>query len=153
MPEATFWFSSPFREWIGQRTVTVHWEGRMTLREVLERLAAEHPKFQVNAVGAGLRQESFSNLAAVLLEGDFLALDSAIPDGAKVDVFTPLAGGGCAGLSLPADDLRFPDPRRLRYSCPVGERAFLADAVLVAQQRVGRWNGILADGRGKRPRV
>lgn len=100
MPEATFWFSSPFREWIGQRTVTVRWEGRITLREVFERLAAEHPRLRANAVGAGLCQESFNDLAAVIMDGNFLALDSTVPDGAAVDVFTPLAGGvrGCVSL-------------------------------------------------------
>jgi len=91
--EATFWFSNPFREWIGQRTVTVRWEGRITLREVLDRLAADNSRFRANVIGGGLRQETFDNLAAVILDGDFLALDSVIPDAAKVDVLTPLAGG------------------------------------------------------------
>ena len=93
MSGATFWFSSPFREWIGQRTVTVRWEGRITLREVFERLAAEHSTFRTHVTVGGLRQDTFDNLAAVILDGDFLALDSVIPDGAKVDVLTPLAGG------------------------------------------------------------
>jgi len=100
VPEATFWFSSPFREWIGRRTIVVRWEGRMTLREVIEGLAADHPTFRANAVGAGLRQEAFSNLAAVIVEGNFVALDDAIPDGAQVNVFTPLAGGGYDGGQL-----------------------------------------------------
>jgi molybdopterin converting factor small subunit len=94
MPEATFWFSSPFREWIGQRTLTVRWEGRITLREVLERLAADHVRLRANLTGGGLQQESFNNLAAVMVDGDFLALDAVIPNGAQVNVFTPLAGGG-----------------------------------------------------------
>lgn len=93
MPEATFWFSSPFRDWLGQRTITVRWEGRITLREVLERLAVEHVRFRTNVIDRGLHQDAFNDLAAVIVEGDFLALDSAVPDGAKVDVFTPLAGG------------------------------------------------------------
>ena len=99
MPAATFWFSSPFREWLGQRTVTVRWEGRITLREVIERLAAGHPLFRDNVTDRGLHQDSFNNQAAILLDGDFLSLDSTIPDGAKIDVFTPLAGG--ATLELP----------------------------------------------------
>jgi hypothetical protein len=33
------------------------------------------------------------HLAAVILDGDFLSLDSQIPDGASVDVLTPLVGG------------------------------------------------------------
>ena len=100
MPEATFWFASPFREWIGQRTLTIRWDGRITLREVFERLAAEHVRLRTNLKGTGLQQESFNNLAAIMLDGDFLALDAVIPDGARVDVFTPLAGGGDAA-SLP----------------------------------------------------
>jgi hypothetical protein len=32
-------------------------------------------------------------MIAVILEGEFLSLDSVIPDGAKVDVLTPLSGG------------------------------------------------------------
>ena len=98
MPEATFWFSSPFREWLGQRTVTVRWEGQITLREVVERLAAGHPLFRDNVTDRGLHQDSFNNQAAILLDGDFLSLDSTIPDGAKVDVFTPLAGGANVGV-------------------------------------------------------
>jgi len=34
MPQATFWFASPFKEWIGQRSLTLTWQGRITLREV-----------------------------------------------------------------------------------------------------------------------
>ena len=40
-----------------------------------------------------LKQDNFNNVAAVLMDGNFLALDSVIPDQATVDVFTPLAGG------------------------------------------------------------
>jgi len=93
VPEATFWFSNPFRDWIGQRTVTVRWDGFLTLREVLHRLAAEHPSFRLHVFGNDLHQETFNNLAAVLMGGNFLALDSVIPDQATVDVLTPLAGG------------------------------------------------------------
>jgi hypothetical protein len=93
VPEATFWFSNPFRDWIGQRTVTVRWDGFLTLREVLHRLAAEHPSFRLHVFGNDLNQDTFNNLAAVLMDGNFLALDSVIPDQATVDVLTPLAGG------------------------------------------------------------
>jgi molybdopterin converting factor small subunit len=93
MPQATFWFSSPFREWLGQRTLTIHWEDRITLQEVLERLGAAHPAFRANVTGGGLTQPAFDHLAAVIVDGDFLALPSTIPDGAEVHVFTPLAGG------------------------------------------------------------
>ena len=93
MPQATFWLASPFREWIGRKTVTVQWEGRITLREVLERLAVDHPRFRENVSAAGVKQEAFDHIAAVIVKGDFLALDSAIPDGSTVDVLTPLAGG------------------------------------------------------------
>jgi sulfur carrier protein ThiS len=97
MPEATFWFSSPFREWLGQRTATVRWRERITLREVLERLGTEHAAFRRNVIDGGLTQDAFNHLAAVIVEGDFLALDSTIPDGAEVHVFTPLSGGTAAG--------------------------------------------------------
>ena len=92
MPQATLWFSRPFRDWIGRAEVTLHWEDRLTLRHALERLAAEHPSFRLH-VTPHLDQDTFNNLAAVILNGDFLALDSEIPDGATVNVFTPLAGG------------------------------------------------------------
>ncbi len=95
MAEATFWFSSPFREWLGQRTLTVRWTERITLREVLQRLGSEHAAFRRNVTDGGLAQDAFDHLAAVIVDGDFLALDSAIPDGAEVHVFTPLAGGAC----------------------------------------------------------
>ena len=101
MPEATFWFSSPFRGWIGQRTVSVRWDGRITLREVLHRLAADHPSFRHRVFGSGLDQDRFNNLAAVLMDGNFLALDSEIPDRATVDVFTPLAGGVARKTAAP----------------------------------------------------
>jgi len=106
MREATFWFSSPFREWIGQRTVTVRWEDRITLREVLERLGAEHAAFRANVTDGGLTQDSFNHLAAVIVDGDFLALHSTIPDGAEVYVFTPLAGGADPPTKDPTRALR-----------------------------------------------
>ncbi len=93
MPEATFWFSNPFRDWIGQRTVTVRWDGCLTLRGVLHLLAAEHPSFRLHVFGNDVNQDTFNNLAAVLMDGNFLALDSVIPDQATVEVLTPLAGG------------------------------------------------------------
>ncbi len=95
MAEATFWFSSPFREWLGQRTLTVRWTDRITLREALQRLGSEHAAFRRNVTDGGLVQDAFDHLAAVIVDGDFLALDSVIPDGAEVHVFTPLAGGAC----------------------------------------------------------
>jgi hypothetical protein len=103
MPEATFWFSSPFRDWIGQRTVTVHWEWRLTLRKVLHCLAAGHPGFRLQVFRCGLTQDAFDNLAAVLMNGDFLARASVIPDKATVDVFTPLAGGTGGPATVPPD--------------------------------------------------
>jgi molybdopterin converting factor small subunit len=93
MPQATFWFASPFREWIGRTTVTVQWEGRITLREVLTRFATDHPRFGEKISAASAQQEAFDHIAAVIAKGDFLALDSSIPDGSTVDVLTPLAGG------------------------------------------------------------
>lgn len=93
MPQATFWFASPFREWIGQRSLTLSWEGRATLRDLLERLAADHPALRANLPMEGLRDEAVNQMAAIILNGEFLSLDSVIPDGAKVDVLTPLSGG------------------------------------------------------------
>lgn len=93
MPEATFWFSSPFREWIGQRSLTLTWAGRITLREVWERLAADHPRLRANLPREGIQEEAMSHLTAVIVEGDILTLDAEIKDGAKVDVLTPLSGG------------------------------------------------------------
>ncbi len=93
MPEATFWFSSPFREWIGQRSLTVSWEGRISLREIWERLAADYPKVRANLPREGIQEEAMSHLTAVIVDGDILTLDAEIKDGAKVDVLTPLSGG------------------------------------------------------------
>ena len=93
MPQATFWFATPFRDWIGRRTVDLSWEGSVTLRQILDRLAAEHPEFHANVMAGGLQQETFNHMAAVIVDGDFLTLDSRIPDGAKIDVLTPLSGG------------------------------------------------------------
>jgi len=93
VPEATFWFASPFREWIGQRSLTLSWEGRITLRKVWERLAAEYPKLRANLPREGIQEEAMSHLTAVIVDGDILTLDAEIKDGAKVDVLTPLSGG------------------------------------------------------------
>jgi len=93
MPQATFWFSSPFREWIGRRSLTLTWAGRITLREVWERLAADHPRLRANLPREGIQEEAMSHLTAVIVEGDILTLDAEIKDGAKVDVLTPLSGG------------------------------------------------------------
>lgn len=93
MPHATLWFSSPFREWIGQRTLVFSWEGSLTLRQLFERLGAEHPALHANLIRPGLTDERLNQMAAVILNGNFLALDSPIPDGAAVDVLTPLTGG------------------------------------------------------------
>jgi hypothetical protein len=41
----------------------------------------------------GLTGERLNRMAAVILDGNFLSLDSPIPDGAAVDVLTPLTGG------------------------------------------------------------
>jgi molybdopterin converting factor small subunit len=93
VPQATFWFSSPFREWIGQRSLTLTWEGRITLREIWERLAADHPELRANLPREGIQEEAMSHLTAVIVDGDILTLDAEIKDGAKVDVLTPLSGG------------------------------------------------------------
>jgi sulfur carrier protein ThiS len=51
-----------------------------------------------------LSQATIDEMALVIMDGDFLSLDSHIPDGARVDVLTPLTGGAlgwsdaCASL-------------------------------------------------------
>jgi hypothetical protein len=93
MPQATFWFTRPFRDWIGQRSLTLHWEGRLTVRDLFQRLAADHPAFRANVALPCLEQETVDMLAAVIMDGNILSLDSEIRDGATVDVLLPLAGG------------------------------------------------------------
>ncbi len=92
MPQATFWFASPFKDWIGQRTLTLSWEGEITLRGVFLRLAGEYPRLRANLAEESLEQ-AMTDRVAVILDGNFLSPDSTIPDGAKVDVLTPLSGG------------------------------------------------------------
>ncbi len=99
MPQATFWFSSPFKEWIGQRTLTLSWEGVLTVRGLWERLAAESPRLRQQLPREGLQEEAMSHVVAVIVDGDILTLDSVIRDGAKVDVLTPLSGGTRQGDS------------------------------------------------------
>ena len=101
MPQATFWFASPFKEWIGQRTLTLSWEGQLTVRELWERLASDHPKLRPNLPREGLQEEAMGHLAAVIVDGDILTLDSLIRNGAKVDVLTPLSGGADPGALIP----------------------------------------------------
>ncbi len=93
MPQACLWFASPFKDWIGQRTISLTWEGSLTLRDLWERLAADYPKLRASLPREGLREEAMENLVAVIVDGDILTLDSVIRDGAKVDVLTPLSGG------------------------------------------------------------
>lgn len=93
MPQATFWFASPFKEWVGQRTLTLSWEGTLTLRNLWERLASEYPKLRANLPREGLQEEAMSHMVAVIVDGNILTLDAAIKDGAKVDILTPLSGG------------------------------------------------------------
>jgi hypothetical protein len=96
MASATFWFSRPFRDWIGRPTLHLRWEGRLTLRQALERFAADHPVFRMHVSPVRLTPAGWNHMAAVLLDGDFLDLESEIPDGAHVDVLLPLTGGGAA---------------------------------------------------------
>ena len=93
MSEATFWFSSPYKEWIGQRTLILSWEGKLTVRGFWERLVTDYPKLRKNLPREGLHEEAMGQVVAVIMDGDILALDSVIRDGAKVDVVTPLSGG------------------------------------------------------------
>jgi len=93
MPQATFWFASPFREWIGRRTLTLSWEGKLTVRGLWERLAADHPKIRPNLPPEGFQEEAMAQMVAVIVDGDILTLDSVIRDGASVDVLMPLSGG------------------------------------------------------------
>jgi hypothetical protein len=101
MRHATFWFTRPFRDWIGQRSLTLDWEGRLTVRDVFQRLAADHPAFRANVVLPGLEQEAVNAVAAVIMDGNLLSLESEIRDGATVDVLLPLTGGGNAPRSRP----------------------------------------------------
>jgi len=101
MPHATFWFSRPFRDWIGQRSLTLHWEGRLTVRDVFQRLADDHPAFRANLSLPSLEQESVDVLAAVIMDGNLLSLRSEIRDGATVDVLLPLTGGCGAARERP----------------------------------------------------
>jgi len=98
MPQATFWFVSPFKEWIGQRTLTLSWEGKLTVRGLWERLADDYPKLRMNLPREGLQEAALSQMVAVIVDGDILTLDSAIRDGAKVDILTPLSGGADPGF-------------------------------------------------------
>jgi len=98
MPQATFWFASPFKEWIGQRTLTLSWEGELTVRRLWERLATDFPRLRTNLPREGIQEEAMSRVVAVILDGDILTLDSVIRDGAKVDVLTPLSGGADPGF-------------------------------------------------------
>ena len=104
MPEATFWFASPFKEWIGQRTLTLSWEGKLTVRGFWEVLATDYVKLRMNLPREGLHEEAMSQMVAIIMDGDILTLDSVIRDGARVDVLTPLSGGTDSGWLLP---LRF----------------------------------------------
>jgi len=119
MAQATFWFASPFKKWIGQRSLTLTWQGRITLREVWERLGAEYLGLRANLSGQGLQEEAMSHLVAVIVDGDILPLEAEIKDGATVDVLTPLSGGTGSqylGSRLPARVRPTPGGRLTRRS-------------------------------------
>jgi len=93
MGQASLWFASPFKDWIGQRTMVFTWEGTLTVRQLWQRLAADSPRLRANLPREGIEEDSMRELAAVIMDGDILPLDAAIRDGAKVDVLLPLSGG------------------------------------------------------------
>ena len=93
MAQATLWFAGPFRDWIGRRTLTLTWEGTLTVRDLWKRLAADYPALRANLPSEGLQEDAMSQIVAVIMDGDILPLDAAIRDGARVDVLTPLSGG------------------------------------------------------------
>jgi molybdopterin converting factor small subunit len=93
MAQATLRFSGPFRDWIGERTLTLTWEGTLTVRDLWKRLAADYPALGPKLPPEGLQEEAMSRIVAVIMDGDILTLETAIRDGAKVDILTPLFGG------------------------------------------------------------
>jgi len=93
MAHATLWFAGPFRDWIGQRTLTLTWEGTLTVRDLWKRLAADYPALRAKLPPEGLQEDAMSQIVAVIMDGDILALDAVIKDAARVDVLTPLSGG------------------------------------------------------------
>lgn len=93
MAQATFWFANPFKDYIGQRTLTLTWEGTLTVRDLWKRLAADYPRLRANLPQEGLQEDLMSHVVAVIMDGDILTLDALIKDGAKVDILTPLSGG------------------------------------------------------------
>ena len=93
MPQAIFWLASPFKEWIGQRTLTLSWEGPLTVRSFWERLVVEYPTLHRYLPSGELTEEAMSQMVAVIMDGEILSLDSLIRNGAKVDILTPLSGG------------------------------------------------------------
>lgn len=103
MPQASLWFASPFRDWVGQRTLTLTWEGTLTLRELWQRLMADFPALRAHLPQEGLEEQAMAHLAAVIMDGDILTLDAVIRDGATLDILLPLSGGaaldgGAAGM-------------------------------------------------------
>jgi molybdopterin converting factor small subunit len=92
MPQATLWFASPFKDWIGQRTLTLAWEGTLTVRELWQRLAADFPALRAHLPKA-LEEEAMGNLVAVIMDGDILGLEATLRDGARLDILLPLSGG------------------------------------------------------------
>jgi molybdopterin converting factor small subunit len=74
---------------------SLSWEGDLTVRAFWERMASEFPNLRPKLLREGIQEEAMSEMAAVIIDGDILTLDSVIRDGAKVDVLTPLTGGAC----------------------------------------------------------
>jgi len=126
MPHATFWFSRPFKDWIGQRSLTLHWEGQLTVRDVFQRLADEHPAFRANLPLPSLEQGAVDLLAAVIMDGNLLSLESEVRDGATVDVLLPLSGGSASGI--PLDRWSGPAPRSRSRSATSWYRSHRAGA-------------------------
>ena len=93
MAQATLWFTSPFKEWVGQRTLSLSWEGSLTVRGLWQRLAVDYPRLSSNLPREGFKEETMGQLAAIIVDGDILTLDAVIRDGARVDILTPLSGG------------------------------------------------------------
>ena len=93
MAQATLWLANPFKDWIGRRTLTLTWDGTLTVRDLWKRLAADFPRLRANLPPEDLQEDAMGQVVAVIMDGDILTLDAVIKDGSKVDILTPLSGG------------------------------------------------------------
>jgi molybdopterin converting factor small subunit len=88
---------APLSQVVGEQKVTLTLPEGATLEDVLDRLRADYPEFEVGLRGKGLRQPLDQVLYQLFLNAQPVPFDKAratqLRDGDRIYLFLPVAGG------------------------------------------------------------